>query len=96
LRQNVLCEADDTLLAQKPRSQGGLDKRPGDGQARMCKDWNQLSTFAKQFNACYKRLNITRGGIDVGVSSEIERYRFCPEGSPYLPAMKQFFGEADV
>ena len=93
LRQNVLCEADDVLLAQKPRALGGLDKRPGDGQARQCKDWNKLSLFAQEHNACYKRLNITKGAIDTGVKSEFERYAFCPEGSPYKEKVEKYFEE---
>ncbi|RAK77476.1 uncharacterized protein BO72DRAFT_496141 [Aspergillus fijiensis CBS 313.89] len=53
LRQDVICNADDT-----PRYAG--HPRPGDppgtgaGQVRLCRDWAQLERWARERTACFK------------------------------------------
>ena len=59
----------------------------GDNQPRMCRDWNKLSEWVQQRSACYKTVNITRAGEDHGVEHQLDRYTYCPEGSPYIPVI---------
>ena len=59
----------------------------GDNQPRLCRDWNKLSEWVKQRSSCYKTVNITRAGEDHGVEHQLDRYTYCPEGSPYLPVI---------
>ncbi|KAL2045929.1 hypothetical protein ABVK25_011925 [Lepraria finkii] len=74
LRRQVLCNADDT-----PRTvQRELDGISGVGQYRQCRDWGMLERWAKAHTACYKRPDRPVGGM-----RNIEKYKFCPEGSGY-------------
>ena len=54
----------------------------------MCKDWSRLETWAVQHTACFSLQNSSLQ--DAG---SIERFRFCPEGSPYIPQVEEAFGE---
>ena len=78
LLQNVMCYADETLLyvgrvnanVHADHPMGGL------GSRRMCRDWNKLQAWAAERSACYEPYS----GDDPNVS-EIDRYKFCPDGS---------------
>ena len=70
-----MCHADDT-----PMYVGRLHKnvhedhlRAGIGTFKACRDWGKLASWAREHSACYRPIN--EGG------SEIERYKFCPDGS---------------
>ena len=79
----MLCSADDT-----PRSTLiGLHPDQGVKQPRMCRDWSKLESWAKERTACFKypRPEEYEG------TREIEKYRFCPEGSGYEEAVRKFF-----
>lgn len=69
LRQDVICNADDT-----PRY-AGFQEPPGTGagQVRMCKDWKKLEAWAKERTACFKHEDETPGRL-------IDRFKFCPDG----------------
>ncbi|MCJ1383298.1 hypothetical protein MMC17_006411 [Xylographa soralifera] len=85
LRLDVLCQADDT-----PRyTSDTVDHENGVGQQRQCRDWSKLTTWAKSHNACYRYLNAS-----ADEDNEMERYKFCPEDSPYLPQVREYFGLA--
>ena len=56
LRQEVLCNADDT-----PRWSGYHDKTSGVGQYRLCKDWGRLEAFAKENYACHRHIDLRMG-----------------------------------
>lgn len=74
LRRQVLCDADDT-----PRTvQRELEGVSGVGQNRQCRDWGELERWAKAHTACYKRPDRPVEGM-----RNIEKYKFCPEGSGY-------------
>ena len=85
LRQEVLCNADDT-----PRWSGYEDRTSGVGQYRLCKDWGRLEAFAKENHACHRHIDL-EDGQDI-----LERYKFCPEGSPYEAKVKEAYGEVEM
>lgn len=80
LLSDTHCFADDTLM----KDTGGLW---GEGQQRQCRDWNKLKAWADLHNACYSYVNETQG-----VSSEFDRYKWCPPGSPYVEKVRSFLG----
>ncbi|PQE06800.1 cytochrome p450 protein [Rutstroemia sp. NJR-2017a BBW] len=85
LRADILCNADDT-----PRFTVKHGARPGDGQIRQCRDWSQLEKFVFDHSGCYKY--IKQGNQNI---SQIERMKYCPNDSPYLPDIRKYFGYAD-
>lgn len=86
LLQNILCEADDTPMYTSTKN----NITTGNGQERMCRSWDKLSEWAKQQTACFSYINETQG-----VNAVIERFRYCPRGSPFLRAMRTYFGYPD-
>ncbi|QSZ35664.1 hypothetical protein DSL72_006786 [Monilinia vaccinii-corymbosi] len=86
LRQEALCNADDT-----PRYSTS-DNIPvsGMGQVRMCRSWEKLEEWAKKYNSCYRYVNQTASYEDF---PQIERFIWCPEGSPYSAAVESVFGK---
>ena len=70
LRQDILCQADDT-----PRFTGTIPSRSGVGQNRVCRDWDKLAAWAKRHTACHRHIHFS--------DTVLERFQFCPEGSPY-------------
>ncbi|KAI1630923.1 hypothetical protein F4809DRAFT_634636 [Biscogniauxia mediterranea] len=74
LRQDVICNADDT-----PRYAGFQDPPgTGSGQVRMCKDWNELEKWAIKHTACFKHEDEVPGPM-------IERFKSCPDGRILWP-----------
>ena len=63
----------------------------GDGQIRMCRSWDQLDAWARRRTACFAYVNETQG---IG-GGQIRRFRYCPQGSPFLGPMRKFFGYAE-
>ncbi|MCJ1404638.1 hypothetical protein MMC11_007864 [Xylographa trunciseda] len=85
LRQDVLCNADDT-----PRWSGSGDNMSGVGQVRQCKDWSRLEAWAKSYTACHRHIHLNHGD-DV-----LERYKFCPKDSPYAAKIKAYFPDVEL
>jgi len=82
LRREVLCTADDT-----PRwTSRTADPESGVGQNRQCRDWSKLEEWVAKYNSCYNRID-----EEASKGPEIERYKFCPPGSPYREVMKAYF-----
>ena len=75
LRRDILCNADDTPRYQTPT------KTPdsGVGQMRMCRDWDKLEAWAKQYNSCWNYVDEAHDH-----QNELERYIYCPPESPYF------------
>ncbi|KAI0480017.1 hypothetical protein F4859DRAFT_478153 [Xylaria cf. heliscus] len=74
LRQDVICNADDT-----PRYAGFQDPPgTGAGQVRMCKSWSRLETWALEHSACFKHQDEVPGPM-------IERFKSCPDGRILWP-----------
>ncbi|PQE05308.1 cytochrome p450 protein [Rutstroemia sp. NJR-2017a BVV2] len=85
LRADILRNADDT-----PRFTVKSGARPGDGQIRQCRDWSQLEKFVVAHSGCYEY--IKQGNPNI---SQIERMKYCPNDSPYLPDIRKYFGYDD-
>lgn len=85
LRQDTLCDADDT-----PRFSGGTQpgSSTGAGQLKKCRDWGKLEAWAKSKSACYRYL---AHKVDNG----LDRHKFCPEGSPYTDKIEKLFGKGE-
>lgn len=84
LREDVICNADDT-----PRwTSTTKNPRTGEGQRRMCRDWNALETWAQEHNACWRFVNETSLTI-----KNIDRYKYCPAGSKYEVALHNYLEE---
>ncbi|KAF2967236.1 hypothetical protein GQX73_g6334 [Xylaria multiplex] len=90
LRVEVMCTADDTLRYVPLNSAHG-SPRPGDGQLRKCRNWDQVQSFVKQHDPCYRYLK--PGDTKI---SNLERFKFCPEESGYLPKIRKYFGYDDA
>jgi hypothetical protein len=83
LRQDIICHADDTPMYTTV----GPVKDTGSGQTRRCRDWSKLEAWALENSACYGFINETQG-----VTHEIDRFKYCPHGSPFAPGMRKYFG----
>ncbi|XDG07885.1 hypothetical protein ABKA04_007500 [Annulohypoxylon sp. FPYF3050] len=83
LMQNIICEADDTPFYTSTTS----NITTGLGQMRMCRSWDRLTKWANDNTACFAYINETQG-----VGAVIERFRYCPRGSPLLGPMRKYFG----
>ena len=83
LRQDIICNADDT-----PRySTESRVPETGVGQVRMCRSWDKLEQWARQYNACYKFVNQTARDFPI-----VQRFVYCPKGSPYKKEVEKVFG----
>ncbi|KAF2249943.1 hypothetical protein BU26DRAFT_386579, partial [Trematosphaeria pertusa] len=82
LVQNIICEADDTPFYTSPTA----NITTGLGQVRMCRSWDRLTEWANEQTACFGYINETQG-----VGAVIERFRYCPKGSPMLGPMREYF-----
>lgn len=82
LREDVMCNADDTPRYTGRRNQEAFAKHPssGIGQARLCRDWGKLEQWAVEHSACYKAINTGDPEFP-----PIERYKFCPNGERLWP-----------
>ncbi|CCD52292.1 hypothetical protein BofuT4_P080870.1 [Botrytis cinerea T4] len=82
LRRDVICNADDIPRFTTP------DPVPetGHGQLRQCRNWDKLNDWAKEHNACYRYIHEQSGNFP-----EIERFVWCPEGSPYRKEVDKYF-----
>ena len=82
LRQDLMCNADDTPMAMHD-----FPNKIGNGQVRMCRDWAKLDQWAQQNTACFGYVNETEG-----VHNEKQRYKFCPKDSIFAPNVRKYFG----
>lgn len=76
LRQDVVCNADDT-----PRYAGfqpGDTPTTGSGQVRMCRDWGELERWSRANTACFKHHDEVPGPM-------IDRFKSCPDGRVLWP-----------
>ena len=73
-----MCHADDTPMYTGRLHKNVLTDHPkaGIGTFKTCRDWNVLVTWARAHSACYRPIHRADGDFD-----EIERYKFCPDGS---------------
>ena len=59
----------------------------GHGQQRQCRSWDRLNEWSEMHNACFLYVNETQG-----VDSMLERYKWCPPGSPYRAMVQSVMG----
>ncbi|MCJ1423773.1 hypothetical protein MMC29_001657 [Sticta canariensis] len=84
LRENAICSADDTL---RPAGTGmATPLNPARPPWRVCRDWDQLEKWALQNSACFRRLP-----DDDPKRDTLEEWKWCPDQSPFLPAIESFF-----
>lgn len=83
IRQDVMCNADDT-----PMPTTELPAFVGDGQTRMCRNFDQFISWTKEpeRHACYHRWTDY-----APPTKKIEMFGFCPEDSEYYPVMNAYF-----
>jgi hypothetical protein len=92
IRQDILCKADDTPMPAVPvlkhAPAAGTPIGLGDQQVMVCRDLTKLNEWihAPERNACFKE-----GNIYTEPEHEIDRHAYCPDDSPFLPVMKQYF-----
>ena len=84
IRQDILCHADDTPMYV---ALTGGQQENGEGQHRVCRDWDKLEKWAHTNTACFAYVNQTQA-----VTDEIEHYKYCPRDSKFAPAMRAHFG----
>ena len=87
IRKDTLCNADDFLLPTPPDHYGMQGPQ---GQARVCRDWDRLLGWADAHHACYRHITDDERGF-AKEHAEMERYANCPEGSPYMGRMREYF-----
>lgn len=86
LRMDIMCNADDI-----PRWTSNDDTpESGIGQHRQCRSWERLESWAEEHTACYRYLNASAQNLN-----QMERFKFCPPDSPYLPKVRKYFGFDD-
>lgn len=84
-----MCRADDTPLYTSVNASGPQN---GVGQLRKCKDWSKLTKWAQENTACYRYGNFVEGDKK---KNQIERFKYCPKDSPYLPKVREYFNMSD-
>ncbi|KAI1165518.1 hypothetical protein F5B18DRAFT_609907 [Nemania serpens] len=88
LRQEAICNADDT-----PRfSTESEIPVTGMNQVRTCRSWEKLEAWARQYTACYRYINATKS---LSEYPQVERFVWCPKGSPYIKEVEKVFGHID-
>ena len=75
IRQQLVCDADDTLRA----GYAGQEGISGIGQSRVCRNWDVYEAWARNHTACYRRKNKPDFSVP-----PIEHYKFCPPDSGYV------------
>ena len=78
LRETIMCNADDEPLYTGPLhvQTGEPNPRAGIGFPRMCRDWDKLQAWGRAHSACWAPYEVFNRSFP-----EIERYKFCPDGS---------------
>lgn len=88
IRKDAICNADDFLLPTPPDH---YDMQGPRGQARVCRNWDELLAWADEHNACYQHITDDEAEF-AAHHDELERYRNCPPDSPYLQTMRKQLG----
>ncbi|KAI9732962.1 MAG: hypothetical protein M1818_007395 [Claussenomyces sp. TS43310] len=85
LRNDIMCQADDTPLY----TDNSMQSTNGIGQVRQCRDWSKLEAWAKERPACFRYGDFV---TEEKLPSQVGRFKFCPDDSPYLPKVRKYFG----
>ncbi|GAM91099.1 hypothetical protein ANO11243_091460 [Dothideomycetidae sp. 11243] len=66
-----------------------LPSRYGTGFARMCRDWNAMSSWSRERSACYKDYG-TKTGTIWWQQDFKENFKSCPDGAePWMEVVQQ-------
>lgn len=79
LREDVLCNADDT-----PRASGS-DDYSGPVQLRQCRDFSKLEAWAKDHSACFRRFDYTAPEFGT-----LDEWLYCPPESPFWQTVQNY------
>lgn len=61
----------------------------GTGFARMCRDWNAMSSWSRERSACYKDYG-TKTGTIWWQQDFKENFKSCPDGAePWMEVVQQ-------
>lgn len=73
--------ADDTPVPAK------MGHRFGEGETRLCRDWNQMIKWATEpeRHACYEWNDYREA------TNTLELFAHCPPGSPYRDFQQKYF-----
>jgi len=85
---DLRCNADDTLRVTAPNS----DTTTAVGQIRSCRNWNALEEWTRANPGCFRYGN---PDVENRKSSQIPRMRFCPDGTPELVKIREYFGKEE-
>jgi len=85
---DVKCNSDDTLRYTKV----GAGKNTGMGQLKTCRNWGKLEKWTLENAGCYRYGN---PNIEDAKTSQIPRFRFCPEGSKDLARVREYFKKGE-
>jgi len=83
---DIRCTADDTLRVTAPNR----FSTTAVGQVRSCRNWDALEQWARDNAGCFRYGNAF---LENKKPSQIARLRFCPEGSPELETIREYFGK---
>ncbi|KAI2602613.1 hypothetical protein GGR54DRAFT_623635 [Hypoxylon sp. NC1633] len=86
LLADTFCTADDTLRVTNrstPHTTGAY-------QYRQCRNWDALRQWTLDHPGCYRYGNKTQ---EDDQPSQVPRMRYCPEGSPELERVREYFGK---
>ncbi|KAI1084208.1 hypothetical protein F5B20DRAFT_576348 [Whalleya microplaca] len=81
---DTFCQADDTLRVTN-RSTPHVTASQ---QFRKCRSWDALQEWTLAHPGCYRYGNHT---LEDNQPSQLPRMRFCPEGSPELERVREYF-----
>lgn len=90
LLQATICAADDFPWVQLPPPRLRQDSSVYQ-QVQQCKSWDGLLSWARKHSSCYRYENVTDEFGNFLPPHAIDRYRFCPEGSPYEQVVQEYF-----
>lgn len=85
-----MCAADDTPRFLPPMGKND-PRRAGEGQVRICRSWDQLQSWIREHDTCYRYLNSFND-----TKSDLRRFQYCSNESPYLPLIRKYFGYDDT
>jgi hypothetical protein len=86
LRQNIMCQADDTPLY----TTNSRHADSGVGQNRKCRDWGRLREWTEEHTACYRNGHFV---VEDTLESQVGRFKFCKSDSPYLSKIRKYYGK---
>jgi hypothetical protein len=89
LRADLMCSADDTPRYVPVHATESTAKT-GVGQVRQCRDWDQLTSWAKNHSACFNYNEFERKELEE-VKTWPSAWSYCGKDSQYLQQVQKFY-----